>query len=138
MSGDTQDPVRLAGPDVTGGADIFALRLTDHKSQPFVQTRFFESGAQFSSDGRWVAYLSVESGGEEIYVQSFPGPGRKWQVSADGGTEPVWNPNGRELFYRGGNKMMAVNIATQPVFAAGRPTLLFTGDYMLGSTASQL
>ena len=46
---------------------------------------------------------------------------RKWQISTDGGTEPVWNPNGRELFYRSGNKMMAVEIATQPVFAAGRP-----------------
>ena len=59
---------------------------------------------------------------------------RKWQISTDGGTEPVWNPNGRELFYRSGNKMMAVDIATQPVFAPGRPRLLFTGDYVPAST----
>ena len=80
-----------------------------------------------------MAYLSDESGREEIYVQPYPGPGGKSQISTDGGTEPVWNPNGRELFYRNGNKMMAVDIATQPVFAAGRPILLFTGDYVLGS-----
>ena len=77
-----------------------------------------------------MAYLSDESGRQESYVRPYPGPGRKWQISTDGGTEPVWNPNGRELFYRNGNKVMAVDIATEPVFAAGKPRLLFTGDYM--------
>src|SRR5439155_110304 len=66
----------------------------------------------------------------EIYVQPYPGPGGKWQVSTGGGTEVVWNPNGRELFYRSGNKMMAVDITTQPGFNAGKSRMLFEGQYV--------
>jgi hypothetical protein len=62
-------------------------------------------------------------------VQPYPGPGGKWQISTEGGTEPAWNHNGRELFYRSGNKMMAADIATQPSFAAGKPQTLFEGPY---------
>ena len=91
--------------------------------------RFNESAPQFSPDGHWLAYVSDESGRYETYVQPYPGPGGKRQISTDGGTEPVWNRNGRELFYRSGNKMMAVDITTQPGFAAGKPRMLFEGPY---------
>ena len=64
-------------------------------------------------------------------MQPYPGPGGKWQISTEGGTEPVWNSNGRELFYRSGNKMMAVDIATQSGFFAGKPRMLFEGRYEL-------
>jgi len=64
-------------------------------------------------------------------MQPYPGPGGKWQISTDGGTEPMWNPNGRELFYRNGDKMMAVDIATQPGFTAGTPRMLFEKQYEL-------
>ena len=67
----------------------------------------------------------------EIYAQPYPGPGEKWQISTEVGTEPVWNRNGRELFYRSGNKMMAVDIAMQAGFAAGTPRMLFEGRYEL-------
>ena len=77
-----------------------------------------------------MAYVSDEDGRSRFYVTPYPGPGRKLLISTDGGTEPVWNPNGRELFYRSGIKMMAVEIATQPVFAPGRPRELFRGDYV--------
>ena len=63
-------------------------------------------------------------------MQPFPGPGGKWQISTEGGTEPVWNPNGKELFYRSADKMMAVDIATQPSFTFGRPRMLFEGPYL--------
>jgi len=63
-------------------------------------------------------------------VQPYPGPGGKWQISTEGGTEPVWNSNGRELFYRSGRKMMAVEIATKPGFTAGKPRVLFEGEYL--------
>ena len=86
-------------------------------------------GATFSPDGRWLAYVSNESGRPEVYVQPYPGPGGKWQISIDGGTEPVWSRNGRELFYRSGNKMMAVETTTQPSFSAGKPRMLFEGPY---------
>jgi Tol biopolymer transport system component len=101
------------------------------KAQPFLRTRFDESVPRFSPDGRWLAYISNESGQFEIYVQPYPGPGGEWQISTEGGTEPAWNPNGRELFYRSGDKMMTVDIATQPGLAAGKPRLLFQGRYQL-------
>jgi serine/threonine-protein kinase len=113
------------------GVDIWVLRMSDRKAQPFLQTPSNESAPRFSPDGRWLAYVSDESGRYEIYVQPYPGPGGKWQVSTEGGTEPVWNRNGRELFYRSGDKMMAVDIATQPGFAAGKPRMLFEGRYEL-------
>ena len=122
----------------TTGYDIWVLRMGDpsagsgqvRKAQPFLRTPFLESAPRFSPDGRWLAYISDESGHREIYVQPYPGPGGKWQISTEGGTEPVWNPNGRELFYRSGDKMMAVDIATQPGFAVGKPRMLFEGPYV--------
>ena len=111
------------------GYDIWVLRLSDRKPQPFLQTQFNEAAAQFSPDGNWVAYASDESGRNEIYVQPYPGPGGKWQISTDGGREPLWNRNGRELFYRNGNKMMSVEIATKPSFSLGTPKVLFEWRY---------
>jgi eukaryotic-like serine/threonine-protein kinase len=112
--------------------DIWVLRLGDHKAQPFLRTPFDEATPRFSPDGHWLAYISTESGRYEVYVQPYPGPGGKWQISTEGGTEPAWNPNGRELFYRNGDKMMAVEITTQPGFAAGTPLMLFEGPYEPG------
>ena len=114
----------------TTGYDIWVLRMGDRKAQPFLRTPPTKLCPRFSPDGRWLAYISDESGRYEVYVQSYPGPGGKWQVSTDGGTEPVWNRNGRELFYRSGDKMMAVDIATQPSFSAGKPRMLFEGPYL--------
>jgi Tol biopolymer transport system component len=130
----------------TTGFDIWALRMGDpspgsgqapsaglgqvRKAQPFLRTPFNESAPRFSPDGRWLAYISNESGRNEVYVQPYPGPGGKWQISTEGGGEPVWNPNGRELFYRSGDKMMAVDIAAQSGFAAGKPRMLFEGQYV--------
>ena len=108
------------------------------KAQPFLRTPFVESVPRFSPSGRWLAYVSDESGRPEIYVQPYPGPGGKWQISTEGGTEPVWNPNGRELFYRSGDKMMAVDIATQPSFAAGKPRVLLRDRTADPSNAPQL
>jgi len=112
-----------------GKGDLWFQSIADRSPRPFVRTRFLETDAQFSPDGRWVVYVSEESGRAEIYVQPYPGAGAKSQISTDGGTEPTWNPNGRELFYRNGKQLMAVEVTTQGTFAAGRPTRLFTGDY---------
>ena len=79
----------------------------------------------FSPDGQRIAYVSNESGRTEVYVQPYPGPGGKWQISTDGGSQPVWARNGRELFYLNGAKMMVVEIATQPTFRPGTPRMLF-------------
>ncbi|HEV2247463.1 MAG TPA: protein kinase [Terriglobia bacterium] len=113
----------------TSGQNIWILRMNDRKTLPFHKTGSNENEARFSPDGRWLAYISDESGRLEVYVQPYPGPGGKWQISTEGGTEPVWNPNGRELFYRTGDKMMAVDISTQTGFAASTPRMLFEGRY---------
>ena len=117
--------------DPTTGRDVGVLRLSGRKQQSFLRTQADECAARFSSDGRWLAYGSNESGRSEAYVQPYPGPGRKWQVSTEGGAEPIWNPNGRELFYRNGSKMMAVEITRQPDFSIGRARVLFDGGYVV-------
>ena len=109
--------------------DIWVLQLIDHKAVPFIQTEFNEGGPQFSPDGHWLAYVSDESGRWEVYVQPYPGPGGKVQISSDGGKEPLWNRNGKELFYRNGDKMMAVPVGLQPSFSVGKPEMLFEGRY---------
>jgi len=120
--------------------DIWVLRLSDRKAEPFLRTPFIEGAPTFSPDGHWLAYVSNESGRPEVYVQPYPGPGGKWQISTEGGTEPAWNRNGRELFYRSGDKMMALDVTTQPTFSAGKSKMLFerryfTSDFPLVGTA---
>ncbi len=113
-----------------GRGDIWVLPLEgDRKPRPFLQTPFNERDPKFSPDGHWIAYTSDESGRDEVYVQPFPGPGGKWQVSTEGGYGPVWARNGRELFYRNADKMMVVAVSTKPTFSAGPPRLLFEGSY---------
>jgi len=112
--------------------EIWVLRLSDRKTQPFLQTQSNNFVSRFSPDGHWLAYVSNESDRLEVYVQPYPGPGGRWQISTEGGREPMWNPNGRELFYRNGNKMMAVEISTKPGFSAGKPRMLFDGEYVVG------
>jgi Tol biopolymer transport system component len=115
-------------------ADIWVLPFRgERKPWPFLHTPFREYAPTFSPDGRWLAYVSYESGRSEINVRPFPGPGGRWQISTEGGGEPVWARNGRELFYRNGGKMMVVDITTQPGFSAGAPRLLFDGPYVRGT-----
>ena len=130
--------------DAGTGYDIWILRMSDspagsgqvRKGQVFLQTKFNEAAPQFSPDGHWLAYVSDESGRKEIYVQPYPGPGGKWQISTEGGAEPLWNRNGQELFYRNGNKMMAVEMTTKPSFSPGTPKILFEGQYQILPTIS--
>jgi len=110
--------------------DLWILNMDGKPlSRPFLQTEFNELSAEFSPDGRWIAYQSDESGRYEIYVRPFPGPGGKWQISTEGGARSVWSSDGRELFYRDRDKMMAVAIESKPAFKVGKPRLLFDGPY---------
>jgi serine/threonine-protein kinase len=111
------------------GADIWILRLSDRSSRPFLEAPGDQGAPKFSPNGRWLAYTSDESGNREIYVQPYPGPGGKWQISVDGGVEPAWSPNGGEIYYRNGDRMLAVAIKTLPAFAAEKPRVLFEGRY---------
>jgi Tol biopolymer transport system component len=117
------------------GDDIWLLPIEgDRSPRPFLKTRFHEWFPRFSPDGRWLAYVSNESGRDEVYVQPFPGPGRRWQISTEGGTAPVWARSGRELFYRNGRQLMSVEVATQPGFSATHPRSLFEGQYRIFRT----
>jgi dipeptidyl aminopeptidase/acylaminoacyl peptidase len=117
--------------DPKTGSDIWALPFDgDRKPFPVVQTSFDESTSQFSPDGKWIAYQSNESGRYEIYLQPFPGPAGKSQVSTNGGAQVRWRRDGKELFYIAfDGRLMAVPIrftanAVQ-VIDAGTPMPLF-------------
>jgi Tol biopolymer transport system component len=92
--------------------DIWTLPLFgDRKPVPYLQTEFDENGSWFSPDGKWIAYMSDESGENEVYVRPFRGSGGKLLVSASGGSMPVWRRDGKEIFYLAGDgKLMAAKV----------------------------
>jgi serine/threonine protein kinase/Tol biopolymer transport system component len=112
------------------GVDILFLSMRDRRITPFLNSPFNEEYPEFSPDGRWIAYGSDESGRLEVYVQPFPGPGGKWQISNEGGAEPLWSRNGKQLFYRQPyyrreNQVFVVDVQTGSGFSATKPRLLF-------------
>ena len=113
----------------TETADDIWMLGKDGELQPFVVTRFRERTPRFSPDGRFLAYVSNESGRHEVYVQPYPATGKRWTVSTDGGTEPLWSPDGLTLYYRQGDRVMAVALETSAEFRAGKPRQLFEGPF---------
>ncbi len=117
--------------------DIVALSMDDERaSEPLLQTEFREVYPEVSSDGRWLAYQSNESGQQEVYVRPFPNvQAGKWLVSQDGGNWPVWAPDSSELFYRRlpDLAMMAASIDTEPTFRPGNPVVLFDAPNLLSA-----
>ena len=107
--------------------DIWVLPLFgDRKPFPYLQTEFNEQYAKLSPNGQWLAYASDETKRLEVYVQTFPTPGGKWQVSTNGGDRPVWSRDGKELYFIGADgKMMAVEVKGGTKFEAGVPKPLF-------------
>ena len=114
-----------SGPNYVWVLPLAEGASPEAKPRNFLESKFNEGNAQFSPDGHWVAYQSNESGRNEVYVVPYPGPGGKSQVSLGGGIFPQWNRNGRELFFRNGNKMMAVEVQTSATFHALTPKMLF-------------
>ncbi len=92
-------------------------------------TNFPALSPSLSPDGRWLAYVTDESGRNEVYVRPYPGPGGRWQVSLDGGTEPLWSLTGREILYRNGERMMAAVVRAQDQLEVGNRIQLFSGAY---------
>jgi hypothetical protein len=130
-------PARSSGGNTMLVASLAEAPSAGSKPRVFLDTKSIKLGAQFSPDGRLIAYYSNDSGQNEIYVQSYPGPGVKSTVSAGGGTTPRWARSGRELFYRDGDKMMAVDVEIGPAFrVVGKPKVLFQGRYRTGYDVS--
>ena len=117
------DPVRAR--------DIYTMPLAGDKTpRPFLTTEFDELTPRFSPDGQWIAYVSNESGRDEVYLRPFPGPGGRALVSSGGGEEPVWSRDGRRIFYRSADAVVAasVSLAGNPAVTA-RDTIV-TGPFL--------
>ncbi len=110
----------------TGVFDDLALPLQGGQPVPIVANKFNNSRPHFSPDGRWVAYDSNQSGLIQLYVQAFPGPGAPVQISSQGGGNPIWRADGKELFFRTPDQVAyAVDVKTGDRFEAGAPRSLF-------------
>jgi Tol biopolymer transport system component len=109
--------------------DLWLLPMEgDHKPTPFLRTASNESQGQFSVDGKWLAYVSDESGRYEVYVQPNPKTGRRWPISTAGGLEPRWSRDGHELFYiSGAQTLVAVPVSMGAGFQPGPAQTLFKG-----------
>jgi len=108
------------------------------EARPYVATAAYEMSARASPDGRWVAFNSNENGRDEVYVDSYPTPGRPKVVSNRGGMHPVWRRDGKELYYWQGDQLMAVRLeagARDGPVVVGFPTPLFRAPYPGGVTA---
>jgi Tol biopolymer transport system component len=120
--------------------DLELFETTGRTWRHWLQTRFDELEARVSPDGKWVAYTTDQTGQPEVWVRSFLGAGTPIRISPDGGRDAVWSPNGGELFYRNGSRMMAVRVTTVPPLGAAERTIrleaprqLFEGGFELGS-----
>jgi len=115
-----------------GGQSIGILPMEgDPEPQLIVASAALECCSVISPDGKWLAYVSNQSGPFNVYVSPFPEPNVKWLVSKEGGGQPIWSPDGNELFYRSGNRMMVVPIQVRDqALTAGSPRVLFEGSYV--------
>ncbi len=112
----------------TTGSNLLLLDLASRDARPLMQSRFNERYGPLSPNGKWIAYSSDESGREEIYVQPFPALDARMQISTDGGTQPIWSRDGRELFYRSARDVMAT-MTSKASMAFSSPRPLFTDRF---------
>jgi len=116
-------------------SNIATYSLEDRKLQVLLETPAAEQTSVLSPDGRWLAYASDEGGDFQVFVQAFPGPGGKWQVSTGGGASPRWSPDGTELFYRYSDDLFAVAVdGSSGSFRSGRPEIVF--DDLVGASSN--
>ncbi len=118
------------------GWDINLLDMKTRKVTSFLSSKADEMNPEFSTDGHWMAYVSNESGRREVYVRPFPGPGGKWQISAEGGASPFWSRDGKHLFYIAPmeDEYWTTDVQTDGTFSASKPRFLFKsgGDFDSG------
>jgi serine/threonine protein kinase/Tol biopolymer transport system component len=111
----------------------------EHSRTPLIKEKLPVTQPKVSPDGKWIAYVSVQSGKPEIFVRPFPEVDKgKWQVSTTGGIGPLWSPDGRKIFYRSGDCAMAVGVETAPSFRLGKPEILFRSNYYYWGVGSMI
>jgi serine/threonine-protein kinase len=111
------------GPDP--GCHILLMDVKRRRVTSFLPTEPDSKFPEFSPDGRWLAWATDQSGHFEVYLSRYPGPGGKWLISQEGGKEPLWDRTGKQLFYRRGDEVWAVDVQTGPSLSIGKPHLLF-------------
>jgi len=117
----------------SGGVGIWLMQLDgDRTPRHFFTVPAGESDGQFSPDGKWLAYQASVSSRQEIYVSPFPGPGPRRQVSIDGGIEPLWSRDGRELFFQNGSQLMSVSVTPGAEWSASQPHVVHEGRFARG------
>jgi dipeptidyl aminopeptidase/acylaminoacyl peptidase len=117
--------------------DVYVAPLDGSEPpRPFIATRAYEGGGQFSPDGRWMAYTSDESGQAEVYLAPYPDANRRVSVSSSGGLHPLWSPDGGHLYYRDGQRLMVVDVALGPTPELSPPRLVFDRQYRFGPNLS--
>jgi Tol biopolymer transport system component len=115
----------------SGGVGIWLMQLEgDRTAHHLFPAPAGESDGQFSPDGKWIAYQASVSSRQEIYVSPFPGPGPRRQVSIDGGAEPLWSRDGRELFFQNGSQLMGVTVTPGADRSASPPHLVHEGRFL--------
>jgi serine/threonine protein kinase/Tol biopolymer transport system component len=125
---------QMSDPQV--GSDIYTLSLGgDRKPRALIHTKFSEGSPKFSPNGAWLAYSTNESGQPEVWAMAYPA-GERIHISTNGGTDPLWRHDGRQLFYRLGDQMMVVDISYDPSLQASRPRVLWRGNYLAGAGSS--
>jgi serine/threonine protein kinase/Tol biopolymer transport system component len=130
-SGDGKTLVAWIGQSLSN-YDIGVVSMEgDRKWKALLNEKHHETAPEISHDGHWMAYCSNESGRDEVYVRTFPKvDAGKWQISMGGGRDPRWSRDGRQLFYRNEDAVMAAAVETEPAFRAGKSQLLFRGAYL--------
>jgi Tol biopolymer transport system component len=131
VSPDGRTLVSLRINPQTGG-DLLLHPLAGGEPRVLVATRAYEGGPQVSPDGKWIAYVSNETGRMEVYLRPIDGPDRRWPVSTSGGLHPLWSRDGRRIYYRAGQQLRAVDLETTPEVRLGAVKTLFERRYSFG------
>jgi Tol biopolymer transport system component len=120
--------------DPVTAADLYTTPAAGGALTPILRTPAYEAAAQVSPDGKWMVYVSNESGAMNVYLRPYDGAERKWTVSNHGGTHPIWSADGRRVFYRAGDQMLAVDVSMTPEVRLSEPHLLFEKHFGFGQS----
>ncbi len=124
--------IQHIAPDTA--SDLYTMPAAGGALTPLVVTGAYEAAAQVSPDGKWIIYVSNESGRMEVFLRPLGGPDRRWPVSNSGGLHALWSKDSRRIFYRSGEQMLAVDLTTTPDVRLSEPRVLFEKRFSFGQS----